>query len=569
MAGPWERYQAQPEPPPIAGPWQRYQPSSGDIEQMAVDKSATDKMGVGEDVARSLVTGAGEGVTGMAGLLGDVQGLTDDFGKWVGDQLGLPRMTPEQERRFKQPFGLPDISAPTTSAIENMKIPVVGKSFNEMKHDPQTTAGEYARTTGQFVGAGGVMGGPKTALRVGIPAGLASEAAGQMTEGGPFEIPARIAGGVAGGGAGAMMRRAVTPRNIPVENAAAANVLRKEGVRGLTEGQVTQSKKVLAKERQALGSGGDARRLDQLEQFTAATLRKAGIKGGSRATPDVVDGAFDRIGRQFGDLASRNTMRFDQQFTDDLLAAMDDYFSVVPSSQTSPIVQKTVDDVIRVMQRTPGNPTLPGITYQSTRSRLERLARGTKDPELKVALRALREAFDDAMERSLIASNSPDVGAWRQVRNEYRNILVVEDAITTNSSEAALGLITPPALRSAVRRLQGRRNMARGSGDFEELSRAGTGVMTELPLTGTAPIQVRSMLDAGIWLPIEMMKRGARWIRMTEPMQRYLTNRLLPAPSNARPARDIGVTLVPSATDVLRDKNGIAILDARGQQQPR
>ena len=53
------------------------------------------------------------------------------------------------------------------------------------EYEPQTTAGEYARTGGEFVGGALAMpyGGPLNAARSAILPALASETAGQMTKG--------------------------------------------------------------------------------------------------------------------------------------------------------------------------------------------------------------------------------------------------------------------------------------------------------------------------------------------------------------------------------------------------
>jgi hypothetical protein len=63
-------------------------------------------------------------------------------------------------------------------------------------YQPQTTAGKYADTATQFL-VGGKAAGMKAAPA--LTAGLASEAAGQATEGTGYEPVARIVGGIAGG----------------------------------------------------------------------------------------------------------------------------------------------------------------------------------------------------------------------------------------------------------------------------------------------------------------------------------------------------------------------------------
>ena len=495
-------------------------------------------MGVAEDVARSAATGLGEGVTGGVGLLGDVQSLADDFGTWIGNKLGLKPLTPEQQATLNS-----GARAPTTAVIEQ------ATGFDQIKHTPQTTAGEYARTTGQFVpgfAAGGVKG-----IVTGIGAGLGSEAAGQATEGTPLETPARIAGSIAGAGGGALMRRAITPRNITPERAAAANTLRKEGIDNLTEGQVTGNPGTLSRERKTNGIFYDqtAERTKQLEKLTQATLAKAGTLA-RRATPDVVDDAFTRNGQRFDTLASRNPMTIDQQFGQDVGTGLQAYMDLGPPTEKVAALRGFLDRIGSVIDP---QGVVSGQAYKSLRSDIERAARGSADPGYAMALRDLKEALDDAMERSMAAAGSPDVGAWRDVRKQYRDLLVVETSIGSTSAEAAEGLITPQALRGAVKTKHGLRNMVRGKGTFEELSRAATTILRELPLTGYAPANAASVWQSGLAAPLEILMRLGRDVRMTKPVQRYLTNRVAPPPPTAYPVRTVPAVL-PPFSDYMRER---------------
>lgn len=515
-------------------------------------QQASTKMGVGEDIARSAATGLGEGVTGTVGLLGDVQSLADSFGTWVGDKLGLPQLPPEVQAGFQA------ARAPTTVDIES------ATGFDQMKHTPQTTAGQYARTAGQFVPAmaagGAVQAGPGVVRRLagaatgtlaGTGAGLGSEAAGQMTEGTPLETPARLAGGIVGGmGANVLTRRMVTPRAVPPERAKMAQTLRKEGIDNLTEGQVTGNLGVQARERKASGLFWDqtTERTKQLEKLTQASLARAGVLA-RRATSDVMDDAFTKLGKQFDDLASRNTLAVDRQFGRDVATGLGDYMSLGPATEKVNALQSFIDRIGSVIDPR-GN--INGRAYQSLRSSIERAARGSmSDPEYASALRGLKDALDDAMERSMAAAKSPDLGAWRDVRKRWRNILVVDDAVGSTSATAAEGLITPEALRSAVKKKHGARNMVRGKGDFEELSRAAAGIMKDLPMTGTAPLNPKSVFESGLAFPLEMAARFFRDVRMTKPIQRYLTNTVAPPPP-ASPVRNYSPALIPPFTDWMR-----------------
>lgn len=283
-------------------------------------------------------------------------------------------------------------------------------------------------------------------------------------------------------GVGSTVRSVVSPFMTSPERAAAVNALAREGVE-TSAGQRTGSNTLRYAEREIGGQRAENLFERQGEQFTAAALRRAGINA-NRATPDVIDDAFDSIGKRFDDLAARNTLVADQRLASDLIGISDDYMQMVPESMRAPIVQNTLADIAAAMR---GGGAIPGDTYQSLRSRLDRTARSAaRDPELSSALRGIKNSLDAAMERSISTSNPADAGAWREVRNQYRNMLVIERAATGAGENAAMGTISPSSLRNAAVTKQGRRNYARGQGDFAELARSGEAIMRDMPNSGTA-----------------------------------------------------------------------------------
>jgi hypothetical protein len=295
-------------------------------------------------------------------------------------------------------------------------------------------------------------------------------------------------------------RRVISPLTTSPERQALTDVLRREGV-DVTAGQSTGSRGLRYAEGEIGGQAAENVMERQGEQFTAAALRRAGINA-NRATPDVIDDAFTRIGQQFDDLAARNTIVPDRRLQNDLVGTWRDYAALTPDNARAPVVQNTIQDIVDAVR---ANGRLDGAAYQAVRSRLDRAARGTADPQLAEALRGIRNALDEGMERSIARNNHRDLGAWRQARNQYRNMLVIEQAATGAGENAAQGIISPSALRNATVTKHGRRNYARGSGDFAELARAGEGVMKPLPQSGTAPrlraqnigTGVTSLLGAG------------------------------------------------------------------------
>ena len=381
-----------------------------------------------------------------------------------------------------------DTALPTYGDIAPRVESVTGKLY-----EPQTTAGKYARTVGEFAPGALFPGGlaQKVIGNVLAPA-LGSETAGQMTEGTSIEPYARIAGGVAGAFAPGAAARAVSPvRGGGAERAKMVRTLEAEGVTALTAGQKTGSKPLRWAE-STIGdmplTGGRAASMmeQQSEQFTRAALKRAGINA-ERATPEVIDQAFTRIGRDFDTIAANAKVPGSSKLFRDTSRIVDDYNAVTPEAMRSPIVQQLFDDISKAV--TPFGKTprggLTGPEYVSWRSQIDRAARGAaNNPQLAEVLRGLRNTLDDAVERGL-PQNMTD--KWRQARREYRNIIAIEKAATGAGEAAAEGLISPSALRNAVKTEHGRRNYARGKGDLAGLARAGEAVMKPLPQSGTAP----------------------------------------------------------------------------------
>jgi len=149
-------------------------------------------------------------------------------------------------------------------------------------------------------------------------------------------------------------------------------------------------------------------------------------------------------------------------------------------------------------------------------------------------LRGLRNSLDSNMERSI---NPADRGAWAELRRQYGNKKVLENAIAgAGGEEAAMGIISPARLRMAAS--AGRRGQyARGEGDFADLAKAGQAAMTPLPNSGTAQRLAAQGLMAGLLgggggvvagLPGMTLGLAAPAVAgrtlMSRPVQNYLAN---------------------------------------------
>lgn len=426
------------------------------------------------DVAKSGATGVAKGVIGVPGFAGDVTGLAQrgrdwvhKLDPWLESQGLIPKGTGQLYGQTMQGGNNP---LPTSGDIQRGVEGVTGKFY-----EPQTTAGQYAQTAGEFLPMAGVAGpgGAVRRLASGATSGLASEAAGQYTQGTAAEPYARFLAAALGDPRIAM--RVITPLPMSQARQTAVDTLRGAGVTDLTAGQITgnaQLRKAESMSAEMPFGSRAAAAMDESSkgQFTRAALRTMGADA-EGASPEVMVGAQERLAHTFGDLAARNNLRYDQPFMNDLANVHNEYMRVLPSQQRE-VINSYLNDI---HDQQPG---MSGAMYQDTRSRLSRQANTVRqtDPAFSQALRGVRDALDDAMGRSV---SPQDRAAWQQARRQYGNMKRVENAVASSGE-----LITPASLATAAK--TGRRGQyVRGEGDLDELAQAGKRVMSPLPNSGT------------------------------------------------------------------------------------
>lgn len=428
----------------------------------------------------------------------------------------------------------------------------------QQQHPIATGAGEIGGALAGGLGLGGLSLGARAA-QAGL--GLRGATAGSLVDGSILgaaqgalssdegkRLEGAGYGGLLGGGIGLaaplaisgasnVIRRAVSPMTVTPERQAAAAVLQQEGV-PVTAGQLSGSKKL----RYAEGELGGNRAADIAEQqghaFTDAAMRRAG--GNGLATSDNLAALNTRLGQEFEGISARNTMRVDQQFGQDVGQTLNRYGRLLDAQQR-PVINRITDDLVDRLQA--NNGTLPGTEYQAIRSDLSLAARSTNNQALAGAFRGLRNALDNAMERSI---NPADAGRWGELRRHYGNSKVLERAAVGGGEDAGMGIISPARLRMAAS-TGNRGGYARGQGDFAELAKAGQALMTPLPQSGTAPrLAARNL---GAMIPTALgatagapggilgsmagaavgaaLPRIAGAAMMSRPGQAYLTNQLL------------------------------------------
>lgn len=186
LSGPWDKYAPTTEPATTSGsdgPWSKY---ADQTPAPAPAEVAQD--GILADAAKSGATGVAKGVANIIGA--------PEAGIHAGVHTFaslLDRSFPGVGKYIEGIAGLNTPILPRTQDADAALAPVM--------HEPQTLAGDYAETIGEFAPASLAPGGALRRVANVLTPAIGSETAGQLTKGTDLELPARILGGLAGAGA--------------------------------------------------------------------------------------------------------------------------------------------------------------------------------------------------------------------------------------------------------------------------------------------------------------------------------------------------------------------------------
>jgi hypothetical protein len=451
--------------------------------------------GIAEDVAKAGASGALTGAVSTAvGLPGTVAGLTNQAADFLARQtvgrainayragslsgaLDSGGAVSQPDPGLAPPSIGPEATLPTVQSVAE-RLP---------QYTPATTAGQYARSAGEMLGGNMVLPGGSMAARAtaGIAGGLGAEAAGQAVQGTtlePYEGAARLAGALVAPG---LAGRIITPLRGDPATAEAAQRLRNEGI-DVSAGQAKGSEALKTAESQ-LGQVpfGKQAAPEQQAQFNAAVSRRMmpeGDPGVPALTGEVMQTRATQLAQQYDDILSKNTMRTDPKFGQDLSQTMGQYLNRI-SLQQRPEFERAVNSLAEDINRFGG--TLPGPMYQQARSWFSDMSFANRltDPAMAQATRGVRNALDDAMARSI-----PDAGEaelLKATNRNYRAMKTIEDALSRAGSDG-MGNLTPNAVLGAATKSAGKAARARGTDDLLNLAQTAKGVMRTPPNSGTA-----------------------------------------------------------------------------------
>lgn len=333
-------------------------------------------------------------------------------------------------------------------------------------------AGEkLSRFGGALVGASGA-GAASTALtdsETGQPIGqaLRDGAIGGAVTGGALAAVRPIARGA---------MEAFTGGTVSPERAALARRAQELGI-DLTAPQVSTSPNMRYV---ADVANGGIVSPQQRAQFTRAVSRTFG-QDSERLTPDVIDDAHNALGSRFDHVAANTIIRADNQFGNELGAIENDARMILPEQQVTPIVNQINNIMGKVTNGEISGPQYQALTrYHSPLG----LAMRSRDSDIAYHAARVKDALDDAMERSLSSDGREDLlGELRDARRQYKNLKTIEP-LSVKADED--GTISPALLQGAVNK-SFKNRARRGAGDLGDLADIGQSFLKAPPNSGTAP----------------------------------------------------------------------------------
>lgn len=340
------------------------------------------------DAGRSFLSGVRSGVEGLAGGIGDITQLNGNVAGWAAGKFGASPETQNTVRSVVSRLS-PMPFSPTTENVRSITNPVAGPAY-----EPQTTAGKYARTVGEFApsaaaGPGGIA--RKTAMTA-IPA-VASEAAGQLTEGTALEPYARAAAAIAGG-AGTAGLKTATQNAVLKDASATSKALQAASKDAYTVAEQTVGKKVM--------DHGTFRRL-VFGLNSVATQR--GVGGGLSEITDAMHGRSKQIVAGMSDIL-RGVARGERP---------------APTYGEIEGVRQTLNADINSMRSVHGHLSADGELLSRFKDKIDEVVMTTPFKGAREAYQTLRKT--QRIERAIEDAGTRASSADLAYKNEFRKLL--------------------------------------------------------------------------------------------------------------------------------------------------
>lgn len=303
--------------------------------------------------------------------------------------------------------------------------------------------------------AGGVQAGTDNPL-LGLAAGMAV----------PALAPA--AGAVAG-----RVWSPVRPSTDPKMRDALAFAEQEGIAQHLTPGQMSGNQTLRRAEtmmRAIPGNGPAARNEGLQEAYNAAAMRRAGITGETKLSPQVLGDQQQVLGQRIADIYDRNTLNLNPnspegaQNLQGLAAPLQDARRVGVQG-TSRELMRQYDDLLSKLN---SNGTVEGGAVRQLRTSLREQAKALEgsNGDLSRYMLQMRDALTSAMDNSI---SVVDKGDLKEANRLYANLKTLQGAMDSPTAAAAGDDLSPSALGRSLKASMGKGSMAAGRGDLHEL----------------------------------------------------------------------------------------------------
>lgn len=333
----------------------------------------------------------------------------------------------------------------------------------------------------------GVRGG-KTALSVGkgITAGSAAGGAygaGTADEGERLEgaksgakMGALVGGAIPGAAAvGGAVKRTIAPAVDDVI-AQTAQLAQKHNIPlGLDQVTGSKAREFLASTSGRVPfSGGKKFVENQQKAFNRAVLKTIGQEG-DKFTEDVVEAAYNDIGKKFDDVLAGKNLQINENHAQRLAGIIDDAEGTISGDKVK-AVRKTINAFIEDIA---DDGTISGDKLGDIRSVLTK--------KIKRADPGVKEYLGDLLDVVVDISTEGDPAARKlltEARYQYKNLKTLEPLLAKGMSE---GNIRPALLKNRVVTNWGAKQVATGkAGELGELARVGDLIKSKIGDSGTA-----------------------------------------------------------------------------------
>lgn len=458
---------------------------------------APPEMSTGEKIMRGINTAVNtagtqftKGANALLGAPADLQALGNEGAAYALSKITGRKIEP-------RPTTMPGSADLNKSVFQGLGVPEVNAADNPALTLNKPFGIDGKVNLGSMLDAGlqavpSMLGGGVASAIPGFTGGVASDAAGQATANTPYEIPARIAGGLVGYKGG---QKIVTPlpADLSAEEARLVGIAKDKGI-PLTVGQETGRGRGVesALSRFPTSQGRMAAFAD--EQNTGvnrAALGEAGATG-DRLDPTTMNRVIKDASADFD--AAKNTsgnVNLTPTFFQDLNKTLTRYLDNTPAAEQIPSVSKRAADFVNQ----PGR-TLTGEQYQEFRKSINDAASDLSGTGAGKALQGMRNALDDAMAASLPADQA---AAWKEVRKNWANLKILTKAAAGGTVDSRnSGNLSPSSLSMALRSRQGADRFASTEGGMNDVARMASYLADTRPNSGTpSTMAMQSMITGG------------------------------------------------------------------------